>query len=893
MHGTCRRHIHQDACMVVWDGRLASVFPFPPTCMLLQHRYDFVVHGCMHGYHVLGFVQPRLVSTQRTKGPWPTCSALRRGREGAMAMRRSMLHLLAALLMHVACGMRVEDAGRWDWQRKGMAGPAKRSVPQCGQNLQLVVDGKGAVVALHPHDGERMWRRAGDVAAEDLWMVEEERVVVSYPDGRVLRAWDAKRGGLIWERYFMEDEDATNLVLAGEHILVDVQGKEEKRIRVRDGHVMEDDAEFEKERSEDLRSTNTAVSVQTEVVQGKLWLQVKDQSGVRKAWMEEGLSHGNVVRADACACTDGDRVLLSMEDHALLMVEIPRETNKAVVKWTREDALASIQQVLFAELPDSEAPLEGDASLGAVTPVAIGWKETLRMQLLKAKTQLGLQQPQELEELKHLEESTSDKNRLSRDHNGFRKILLVLTEPGKVYALHNGDGRILWSTFLPGKWKQMFHLTTPHLTDSPPECILFGATDSGTTTATALSTYSGKVVSTTPLTYSLEQVFALPSYHEAYRYTFMIVDERETAHLFPETKEALAALHNLEQDIHFFSADLAGNTLHGFGVQALKNTYSFQSLELWRHVVPKTERILSVASRMPEDKVYTQIKVLGDRRILYKYVNPNTLFLVTGDAHAGEDAGLTCSVIDSVSGTVLHHEHLKNALGPVSSVMSENWIVFSYVDAASRKDVLSVLELYERPRHEQLSTGELLKRKFLGRDLLHSNYSSFNLPKVRVMGKSFFSPVGVKKLGVTLSHRGIASKDVLLLTHFDQILAMPKKLLDPRRPDGKPNADEKEEMLMQYSAALPFMPQKFATYSHVVSDLEDVVVSPTFLESTSLFFAYGTDLFFGRLTPSNTFDRLGENFSHVFLLFTVLGLVGGTSLLGQVLKGRELAAKWA
>jgi hypothetical protein len=36
-----------------------------------------------------------------------------------------------------------------------------------------------------------------------------------------------------------------------------------------------------------------------------------------------------------------------------------------------------------------------------------------------------------------------------RDTKGFRKQVVLLTAPGKLLALHNGDGRVLWSTYLP------------------------------------------------------------------------------------------------------------------------------------------------------------------------------------------------------------------------------------------------------------------------------------------------------------------------------------------------------------------------------------------------------------------------------------------------------------
>ena len=37
---------------------------------------------------------------------------------------------------------------------------------------------------------------------------------------------------------------------------------------------------------------------------------------------------------------------------------------------------------------------------------------------------------------------------MTRDHNGFRKLLIVLTKEGKLLALHSGDGYIVWSQLL-------------------------------------------------------------------------------------------------------------------------------------------------------------------------------------------------------------------------------------------------------------------------------------------------------------------------------------------------------------------------------------------------------------------------------------------------------------
>ena len=53
--------------------------------------------------------------------------------------------------------------------------------------------------------------------------------------------------------------------------------------------------------------------------------------------------------------------------------------------------------------------------------------------------------PEEASELIALRDSLSTKNQPLRDGNGFRRIILALSSSGKLSALHNGDGRVLWS----------------------------------------------------------------------------------------------------------------------------------------------------------------------------------------------------------------------------------------------------------------------------------------------------------------------------------------------------------------------------------------------------------------------------------------------------------------
>ena len=63
-----------------------------------------------------------------------------------------------------------------------------------------------------------------------------------------------------------------------------------------------------------------------------------------------------------------------------------------------------------------------------------------------------------------------------------------------------------------------------------------------------------------------------------------------------------------------------------------------------------------------------------------------------------------------------------------------------------------------------------------------------------------------------------------------------------------------------------------------VAKTRKIMTSPALLESTSLVFAYGLDLFFTRVAPSNTFDVLSESFNKAQLVVTVAGLALGLFL---------------
>lgn len=68
--------------------------------------------------------------------------------------------------------------------------------------------------------------------------------------------------------------------------------------------------------------------------------------------------------------------------------------------------------------------------------------------ILRLKATLFLANPDELAAVQLAKLNPADKSKLTRDHNGFRKLLVVLTKSGKILALHTGDGRVVWSLLI-------------------------------------------------------------------------------------------------------------------------------------------------------------------------------------------------------------------------------------------------------------------------------------------------------------------------------------------------------------------------------------------------------------------------------------------------------------
>lgn len=309
---------------------------------------------------------------------------------------------------------------------------------------------------------------------------------------------------------------------------------------------------------------------------------------------------------------------------------------------------------------------------------------------------------------------------------------------------------------------------------------------------------------------------------------------------------------------------------------------------VWEFVPPQGQKIIRATSRPAHDPVASIGKVLGNRSVLYKYLNPN-LALIT----AVGDNSASFYLLDGITGTVLHSSTQENVdtTQPIASTISENWFAYSlFGDTLNPSDAkgyqLVISEIYESPIPND--------RGPLGSS---SNYSAIHdlessIP--HVISQSFIIPEPISHMAVTQTRQGITTRQLLCtLPSSNSIIGIPRPVLDPRRPVNRdPTSTEAEEGLFKYNPFLEFDGRWFLTHSRDVAGVTNMLVSSTLLESTGLVIAFGSDVYGTRVMPSQAFDVLGKGFSKLQLVMTVVALVVGVTILAPIARRKQINTIW-
>lgn len=143
----------------------------------------------------------------------------------------------------------------------------------------------------------------------------------------------------------------------------------------------------------------------------------------------------------------------------------------------------------------------------------------------------------------------------------------------------------------------------------------------------------------------------------------------------------------------------------------------------------------------------------------------------------------------------------------------------------------------------------------------------------------------------TFAFKGITSKLILAANAQGSLLEIPKAMLDPRRPVN-PTALHREEGLIPYVPEIIVPSQNILNYNQTVARVRGIETAPSGLESTCLVLAYGLDMYYTRVAPSQNFDILKDNFDHLLICAVLVGLILASYVTKALAARKALKAAW-
>jgi hypothetical protein len=240
------------------------------------------------------------------------------------------------------------------------------------------------------------------------------------------------------------------------------------------------------------------------------------------------------------------------------------------------------------------------------------------------------------------------------------------------------------------------------------------------------------------LNYSVKQAFLGPNMDANFLRPLVMLDHENKIHALPDNN--FLQVNNKLSVIYTVGTSNEDTVLTGLAM-----VYTNEELaELWK-VRIEGEIVQAIAGIQSHDRVHSHGKVLGDRSVLYKYLNPSLIGVVT----CGEDGQripfVNVYLIDTVTGAIVESFNHKKAKGPVNIVHSENWFFYSYYNIKNRRFEVTSVELFEGS--QQFNS---------------TRFSSLDDIRPIVFSKSYVVQKAFNAMQVTLTEKRTSSRGIML-----------------------------------------------------------------------------------------------------------------------------------
>ncbi|CAG8592704.1 10490_t:CDS:2, partial [Acaulospora colombiana] len=538
---------------------------------------------------------------------------------------------------------------------------------------------------------------------------------------------------------------------------------------------------------------------------------------------------------DVLTKTNDEKIQIAYRAYAISADGSTHFFKKDEIVWQKEESLAHTIEVEFLDLPErklwtqevdelAEQPDESET----ISPFARYVRRlSTHFEQLNDLPNYLINYARRFVTGDYSQGPISSKSSIYRDTFGFRKLLIFITR-NKVIALDTSNkGQTVWSRYFgsEGFEFQRIFVVRSSTVKFPPVVVVTGVKrydDNGNTLTRLfrLNALTGEDFLPTenasyfPSTFDIQgntrKIFKLPLEEPEERtHILALIGEGLKARLifinlmflfapfltiYPNHDSAIRAFRKFASSFYFALSDgIGSNGLKGYGLVSetddIKEPFKIENL--WTIEFPESEKVVAIGHRPHHEKVASLGRVLGDRSVLYKYLNPHLVAVAT--LSSSTPATLNIHLIDVVKGTILFHA-VHDSVGashPVYMIQVENTVVYHFwKDGQSEKGYeVVVYDLYESEnKDERFNTH---------------NFSSFSHERPYVSAQAFMFPYGVRSIGVTTTKNGIATREFLFALNTDQVLGISKRILDPRRPQRALTNEDKEEMLIPYEPAIP------------------------------------------------------------------------------------------
>ncbi|KAI0894393.1 DUF1620-domain-containing protein [Annulohypoxylon nitens] len=554
------------------------------------------------------------------------------------------------------------------------------------------------------------------------------------------------------------------------------------------------------------------------------------------------------------------------------------------VSWTRPEGLSGAVAATWAEIPESEdlaKTLEAEAHTDPWSAFVHRLTRHIdELQYLPAYLQTI---PQRLLASIIGSETLASSGKLSRDSFGFNKLVVLATRRGKLYGLDVGNhGRIVWSKSAnetPGS--KPWDVKAIYADDAKGVVTVRGAQGE----FIIVKSDTGKTVESI-------SVGLFPPVESA-----VLVDSDSGPWLLPIGEGG--KIPEIQSSFAPKQTVITRTSDGGIkGVKILPDHGKTVEVPTWTFTPPAGQKIVELASRSEYDPIASIGRVLGDRTVKYKYLNPNTLVVAAIDEKA---TSLTVYLLDTISGQVLTSSTYEGVdpTKDITCAVAENWFLCSFFGEYKLRDVQAQqLKGYQVVVSDLYESDEANDRGPLGSVFNWSSLDPVDTPTgpylPSVVSKTYILSSPITSLAITQTRQGITSRQLLAyMPETHSIVGIPRLALEPRRPVGRdPTPAELEEGLSKYVPAIELNPQMQVTHLRDVVGVRQIMATPAVLESTCLVFAYGIDVFGTRVAPSLAFDVLGKGFNKVTLLGTVVALFVGVGGLRGLVRRKQIDARW-